>query len=266
MNNLGNRIKEIRLDNGLNQELFGERISLAKSSVSGVEKGKQNISDTILKNIIKEFCVNEAWLKDGMGEKYNEKLKKDKEFMQNELHFMTDTMLEQQQSFFNRIRDYDEDERLEMITFLEEIYSILNAPNIDKETYFEYYETIAGMLCEIKRYIGCFDSDVKASAPVIKKFIDAIKADLIQLCKLLMPEIDPSLISDPVIAGADIPMEDKIIIDLYHSLDEEAQEELKELMEFKVNRSSVYKRNRKLSNSRHGEEAAIRENIEKKMA
>jgi len=263
---LGTRIKEIRKDMNLTQDVFGEKIGIKKSSLSSVENGTSGISDGVLKNIINEFCVNETWLKDGIGEKYNEKLKKDKEFMQNELHFMTETMLDQQQAFFERIKNYAEDERLEMITALEEIYSILNPPDINEDTYFEYYETVSGMMCEINRYISCFNPDINAPAHVVIKYIDAIKSDLIKIIRLLAPDMYLSMIGDPANIESDISSEDKSILNLYHSLDEKAQEELKELMEFKVNRSSVYKRNKKLSNSMHGEEAAVRENSEKKMA
>lgn len=73
---VGDRIKEIRIDARLTQESFGEKIGLKKSSVSRIEKGKENLSNSVQINILREFSVNEAWLKYGIGEKYIEKEKK----------------------------------------------------------------------------------------------------------------------------------------------------------------------------------------------
>jgi transcriptional regulator with XRE-family HTH domain len=71
MTDIGSRIKEIREDFKLTQEQFREKIGLKKSSVSGVEKDKQGISDSVTKLITKEFCVNEKWLLNGIEEKYH---------------------------------------------------------------------------------------------------------------------------------------------------------------------------------------------------
>lgn len=266
MKSLGKRIKEIRNDTKLNQESFGERIGLSTSSISGVEQDKQNISENITNNILREFCVNEAWLKYGIGEKYNEKLKKDKEFMQNELQFMTSTLLEKQRSFFNSIRGYDEAERLEMISVLEEIYSLLDGPPVDQDTYIEYYETVSGMLFEISRYIDYLNSGVELDEYVISKFIRSIHSDLIQLVFILSPDTDPELLSCSSTDGSGISEKDKIILELYHNLDATDQEEIKELMYFKQCRSDALKRKKMLPNSEHGEEAAADEVVSKKMA
>jgi len=82
MSNLYERIKEVRNDSGFNQEKFGNRIGLSKSSVSWVEKGKQGISNNVIRNIATEFCINELWLKEGIGEKYD-----DKKILTNEIDF-----------------------------------------------------------------------------------------------------------------------------------------------------------------------------------
>lgn len=62
-----NRVKELRKSLGLSQESFGEKLGVTKSSVSNMESGRFNVTDTIVKLICKEFNVNEYWLRDGEG-------------------------------------------------------------------------------------------------------------------------------------------------------------------------------------------------------
>ena len=78
MSDIGSRIKEIRKDHALTQERFGEIIGLKDSAVSMLEKNDRRLTESVIKNIISQFCVNEIWLKDGFGEKYNEALLKKK--------------------------------------------------------------------------------------------------------------------------------------------------------------------------------------------
>ncbi len=261
---LSDRIKSIRTDLGLNQEMFGKRIGLAKSSVSGVEKGDQNISDNILRNIINEFSVNEAWLKDGIGEKYDEKAKKEKEFMENELKFMSIEMLAQQQIFFNRLKQFDEDEQLEILTILEEIYSLLNGPGAlesDDDTYFEYVETVAGMLCEISRLVNFLKTEEKPAYTVINKYINIFKKDLLSMCEILAPEADLSPLEDASTANKNdfseiLSENESVMINNYRELNEADQEEINAMILFKLARTKTSKRKAKSLASGHGEEAA----------
>lgn len=192
MSALNERIKEIRLDAGLNQEVFGKRIGLAKSSVSWVEKGRQAISENIIKNILNEFCINETWLKDGTGDKYNEELKNQKEFINNEFQFMSDKLRENQRTFFEKLSLVSDDERLEMISILEELYVILNKPKLKAYDYFEYFETISGMLFEISRFVDYLGTE-KISKELINKYIGCVKKDLIQISELFIHDD----VSDP---------------------------------------------------------------------
>ncbi|MDF2987479.1 MAG: transcriptional regulator, family [Eubacterium sp.] len=74
MADVGSRIKEVRKDNKLTQEQFGEKIGLKDSAVSMLEKNDRRLTECVIKNIVSQFCVNEIWLKFGVGEKYNEDL------------------------------------------------------------------------------------------------------------------------------------------------------------------------------------------------
>lgn len=63
----GERVKEIRKKNGLTLEKFGERLGVAKTTISRIENGINNLTDQMCKLISREFHVNEEWLKTGIG-------------------------------------------------------------------------------------------------------------------------------------------------------------------------------------------------------
>ncbi len=48
-------------------EEFGKRIGVAKSTISRLEAGSNNLTDSMIKLICKEFDVNENWLRTGDG-------------------------------------------------------------------------------------------------------------------------------------------------------------------------------------------------------
>lgn len=63
------RIKQLRLLQGLTMEQFGERIGIKRASVSLIESGKNNPSDQTIMLICREFGYNEEWLRDGIEPK-----------------------------------------------------------------------------------------------------------------------------------------------------------------------------------------------------
>lgn len=62
------RIKLIRKSLGLNQTEFGARIGVGQTTIAGYETGIRAVSDAIIKSIVREFGVSEAWLRDGTGD------------------------------------------------------------------------------------------------------------------------------------------------------------------------------------------------------
>lgn len=62
------RIKELRKYLNLTQDEFGDRLGVVKSSISNIEKGRHGITDQMIKLMVKEFGVNENWLRTGDGE------------------------------------------------------------------------------------------------------------------------------------------------------------------------------------------------------
>ena len=66
------RIKEIREAFNLSQEAFGKRIGITRAAISNMEKGTRNPSEQTIKSICREFNVNYAWLKEGLGDMISE--------------------------------------------------------------------------------------------------------------------------------------------------------------------------------------------------
>lgn len=54
----------------LNQDEFGKRIGIGKTSVSKLETGENRPSEQTIILICREFNVNEEWLRDGIGEMF----------------------------------------------------------------------------------------------------------------------------------------------------------------------------------------------------
>lgn len=64
---MNNRIKEIRKQTRLSQEEFGKSIGLTKSAISKMEKGENTITEQTIKSIIREYAIDETWLRTGKG-------------------------------------------------------------------------------------------------------------------------------------------------------------------------------------------------------
>ena len=66
---MNERLKNLRISLNLSQEEFGDRIGItSRSHISSLENGKRTLTDRIIKDICREFGVNELWLRTGEGE------------------------------------------------------------------------------------------------------------------------------------------------------------------------------------------------------
>lgn len=74
---MNKRIKEIRIELGLNQTDFGNRIGLKQSSIASYENGTRQPLDTVIASICREFGVSESWLRTGEGEPFVKKSRDD---------------------------------------------------------------------------------------------------------------------------------------------------------------------------------------------
>ena len=66
------RFKMLRLSLKLSQEEFGRRLGVTKSTISNIETGRFNLTDSMIKLICSEFTLREQWLRTGNGEMYSE--------------------------------------------------------------------------------------------------------------------------------------------------------------------------------------------------
>ncbi len=65
---MNERLKKIRLENGMSQEEFGKKIGIeSRAHISALEKGNRNITDRIVNDVCREFDINEDWLRTGIG-------------------------------------------------------------------------------------------------------------------------------------------------------------------------------------------------------
>ena len=75
MENVGDRIKALREKLGndgkkISQTEFGKRIGLSQNAIANVENGNNGASESAILNIVREFHVNETWLRTGEGEMF----------------------------------------------------------------------------------------------------------------------------------------------------------------------------------------------------
>lgn len=63
----GERVKQIRLEEGLTLEKFGKRLGVTSATVSRIENGIHEVTDQMAVAICREYGVNEEWLETGKG-------------------------------------------------------------------------------------------------------------------------------------------------------------------------------------------------------
>lgn len=66
------RIKESRTTIGITQSKFAEKISIDTSLISGIESGVRDVNEHIIRQIVKEYNINEDWLRTGIGTMFND--------------------------------------------------------------------------------------------------------------------------------------------------------------------------------------------------
>jgi transcriptional regulator with XRE-family HTH domain len=71
---VGERIRQVRRDQGLTQKAFADSLGIAQGYLSSIECGRQIPSDTLLIALRHLYRVEERWLSSGEGEPYIEAL------------------------------------------------------------------------------------------------------------------------------------------------------------------------------------------------
>lgn len=67
---MNERIKYVRAERGLTQEQFANKIGLTRNYVARIEIGERVPGDRTIKDICREFNVDEVWLRSGIGEPF----------------------------------------------------------------------------------------------------------------------------------------------------------------------------------------------------
>ena len=63
------RVREIRNEEKLTLEKFGEKLGVGKTAISSIEHGINGVTEQMIKSICREFGYNEEWLRDGIEPK-----------------------------------------------------------------------------------------------------------------------------------------------------------------------------------------------------
>jgi transcriptional regulator with XRE-family HTH domain len=79
---INNRIRRLRKELKLSQCEFGKKIGLKQNAISYMENPNTTVTEQNIKAICSVFCVNETWLRDGIGEAFLETDKKQAEFFE----------------------------------------------------------------------------------------------------------------------------------------------------------------------------------------
>lgn len=77
MDNINERIREVREYLKLSRNDFGERLGMSGDSINNLERGRVVIKDFIIKLISQEFNVDENWLRTGEGSMFALELDED---------------------------------------------------------------------------------------------------------------------------------------------------------------------------------------------
>lgn len=64
---MNERFKKVRKTLGLTQSEFGKSLGISNTAISKIEKGENNVSESNIISICREFGVNEEWLRTGVG-------------------------------------------------------------------------------------------------------------------------------------------------------------------------------------------------------
>ncbi|ANU76316.1 helix-turn-helix transcriptional regulator [Blautia pseudococcoides] len=64
------RIAEVRAAVDKNQEEFGNILGVTKSTISLLETKKREPSERLIRDICREFAINEEWLRNGTGDMF----------------------------------------------------------------------------------------------------------------------------------------------------------------------------------------------------
>lgn len=95
---IGERVKYIRKNQGMNQQEFADALGMSKSMISKIEINATPLSERTLKDICRVFKVSEYWLREKKGGMY-EDVSRTKQIA----NFIDDVMLDSNDDFKKRL-------------------------------------------------------------------------------------------------------------------------------------------------------------------
>lgn len=66
----GERVRTLRRKKSLTLEKFGKQLGVGKSTISDIENGRRNLTESLTKSICREFGVDYIWLTTGEGDMF----------------------------------------------------------------------------------------------------------------------------------------------------------------------------------------------------
>lgn len=67
---MNQRVKDLRKAIGITQEAFASRIGLTGAALSRIESGQNALTEPNIRSIVREYGVDEIWLRTGSGEMF----------------------------------------------------------------------------------------------------------------------------------------------------------------------------------------------------
>jgi transcriptional regulator with XRE-family HTH domain len=132
MNNLGQRVKDIRLALNKTQEEFGAQIGIKKNSLSQIENGKNALTQQNVVAICKTFHVSENWLRTGEGQMFIEVTRAD-ELQRLIEETMSDESGEIKRRIATAVLRLTPDQLRACTDWIKETFGLVEAPAADRE-------------------------------------------------------------------------------------------------------------------------------------
>lgn len=93
MDNIKERIKQIRKYNKLSQENFGKNLGVSRDVISNIEQGRVEPKDLIIEHICNIYSINKDWLLYGTGQMLKETVSNMIETLAKEYNLSADEIL-----------------------------------------------------------------------------------------------------------------------------------------------------------------------------
>lgn len=147
MNTINERIKRIRLENGYTQKEFAEILKISQAHLSKIERGQDNISDSIIKLISITQNISFEWIKTGNGSMYKYNVKDSS---------ISDILDSQKEDIDTVLRDATQAEKdyiYDIIRYFTGLITCAKATDTNDDFSTKHLELICGITCSLGEFI-----------------------------------------------------------------------------------------------------------------